>query len=366
MKPLFILGEALTEIDAKFGSSFVSPGGIELLKQLSESGNITLTKFDQSMIQQYWNTRQGKCIDLIWRQHPEIYRTNVFNQHPSKNDIKWFCGGKNTALAGYGAIASSKYIREEFIFELERLQEEILTQDPNLIICLGNTALWALTGATGIMKIRGTLALSTHCVSGYKILPTYHPAAILRQYENRPTVIADLMKARDERLYPEIRKPAREIWIEPDLEDIRRFIQQHISGCRLLSVDIETAGGSVTCIGFAPSRDLAIVIPFVIEGRTNKHYWATEQDERECWSLVRGVLEDRMIPKVYQNGLYDIGFNWRAYRIKTFAAEEDTMLLSHALQPEALKGLGFLGSIFTNERSWKGMRKHTKTIKRGN
>jgi len=39
------------------------------------------------------------------------------------------------------------------------------------------------------------------------------------------------------------------------------------------------------------------------------------------------------------------------------------MLLHHALQPESLKGLGFLGSIYTDESNWKLMRKST-TIKR--
>jgi hypothetical protein len=38
------------------------------------------------------------------------------------------------------------------------------------------------------------------------------------------------------------------------------------------------------------------------------------------------------------------------------------MLLHHALQPESEKGLGFLGSVYTNEASWKLMR--TSTIKR--
>jgi hypothetical protein len=31
------------------------------------------------------------------------------------------------------------------------------------------------------------------------------------------------------------------------------------------------------------------------------------------------------------------------------------MLLHHSLFPEMLKGLGFLGSIYTNEQSWKLM-----------
>lgn len=46
------------------------------------------------------------------------------------------------------------------------------------------------------------------------------------------------------------------------------------------------------------------------------------------------------------------------------ADSDDTMLLHHALQPEALKSLGYLGSIYTDEGNWKQMREKVKTIKR--
>jgi uracil-DNA glycosylase family 4 len=99
-------------------------------------------------------------------------------------------------------LLTSKYVRREFEPQLERLGDEILNLDPNLIICLGNSALWAMAGRTGITKLRGTTLLSTHCVSGYKLLPTYHPAAVLRQWELRPTTLADLMKASREVIFP--------------------------------------------------------------------------------------------------------------------------------------------------------------------
>jgi len=62
--------------------------------------------------------------------------------------------------------------------------------------------------------------------------------------------------------------------------------------------------------------------------------------------------------------MYDVAFLWRSYGIKTFNFREDTMLLSHALQPESLKGLGFLGSVYTDHGPWKSERKGVQTIKR--
>jgi hypothetical protein len=52
-------------------------------------------------------------------------------------------------------------------------------------------------------------------------------------------------------------------------------------------------------------------------------------------------------------------------KIKVLGAAEDTMLLSHALHPESLKGLGYLGSVYSSEAAWKHMRKKHETIKRG-
>src|SRR5437879_10773934 len=106
---------------------------------------------------------------MIWNLHPEVFRTNVLDLHPPGNKLENFCGPKATGLPGYPPLLPSKYLRAEFAPELERLGDEILAADSNLIICLGNTALWALAGRTGISKLRGTTLLSSHCVSGYKL-----------------------------------------------------------------------------------------------------------------------------------------------------------------------------------------------------
>jgi hypothetical protein len=37
------------------------------------------------------------------------------------------------------------------------------------------------------------------------------------------------------------------------------------------------------------------------------------------------------------------------------------MLLHHALSPESLKGLAFLGSVYTDHGPWKSERKGTST-----
>lgn len=356
-KTIFLVGEAMGENEVKIGKGFVGPSGAELLRMLNDAGVIEFTSADREFMGKFYRTGDPWCLDAIWELHPEVFRTNVFQQHPPGNKLEFFCGPKAGGIPMFPALIKSGYVRKEFAHELERLGDEILRYDPNLIVCLGNSALWVLGGRTGITKLRGTTLVSTHTVSGYKLLCTYHPAAVTRQWELRPTTVADLTKINREKEFPDVRRPACEIWIEPEIEDIQRFIKDHIIGCQILSVDIETSGNQITCIGFAPRTDLAIVVPIRDERTKSGNYWASTDIERQCWGLIRSVLEDESIPKVFQNGMYDIAFLWRAYGIRTFSAVEDTMLLHHALQPEALKGLAYLGSIYTDHGPWKSERK---------
>jgi uracil-DNA glycosylase len=294
--------------------------------------------------------------------------TNVFNLHPPGNKLEFFCGPKSQSIPGYSPLVKGKHVRAEFIPELNRLAAELAGFNPNIIIGLGNTAMWALLGQTGITKLRGTTHTSTYTAIGFKVLFTFHPSFLVRgQWSQRPIVVLDLIKAKRESATGEVARPAREIWIEPTLEDLyefeRRYIQPSTSAGGILSIDIETTGKLITCVGIAVSAGLAIVIPFFDRRRKTRNYWDSHDAEREAWLFIKRILE---LPsrKLFQNGLYDIAFLYRAIGIRVRGAEHDTMLLHHALQPESLKGLGFLGSIYTDEGAWKQMRGRTKTIKR--
>jgi len=363
------------ENEQKIGKGFVGATGAELLRMLNDANVITLTPQDRTHLSKWYRAKDPYALAAIWDLHPELYRTNVFQQHPPGNMLEYLCGPKKIAIEGYPALLSSprklsldepayKYVRKEFQHELDRLGDEILQADPNIIVCLGNSALWAMAGRTGITKLRGTTAVSTHCVTGYKLLLTYHPSAVTRQWELRPTTVADLSKILKEKETSDVKRPPCTIWTEPSLAEIRIFIRRYIRGCKILSVDIETSGNQITRIGFAPRPDLALVVP-IHDSRTAKgSYWPTAKAERSCWELIRQVLEDQSISKLFQNGLYDIPFILRTTGIAVRGALHDTMLLHHALQPESLKGLGFLGSIYTDHGPWKAERKGTDTIKR--
>lgn len=334
MTDIALVGEAWGEVEERERRAFVGTTGYELNRMLKQAG-----------------------ID-----RRDCFLTNVFNFRPPNNKIEAICGPKEAGIPGYPALVKGKYVNRIHKGELDRLADELETVNPNVVIALGNTASWALLGQTMISKLRGVVHYSTHTYTGLKVLPTYHPAAIFRQWSLRPVTVIDLIKGLRESEYPDIRRPEREIWIEPTLEDLYEFDRRYIKPSERLSVDIETAGQCITLIGIAPSPRVALVIPGIGFQRAGRAYWGSMADERRVYNFIKEVMS-RPVGKVFQNGLYDIAFMWRAWKIPVMYAEDDTMLLHHALQPESLKSLGFLGSIYTDEGPWKSMRE-VKTIKR--
>lgn len=305
-------------------------------------------------------------LSVVGINRHECAITNVFNLRPRpSNDVVNLCGTKAEGIPGLPALVKGKYVRKEYAKELDRLYSEIRRENPNVIVALGSTAAWALLRTTGIRAIRGSAASTHPTVSQilgrpFKILPTYHPAAVAREWTLRPIVITDLDKAKRESADEIVRRPERAIWIKPTLDDLAEYERQYINPSYLLSIDIETKGDQITCIGFAPDPHNAIVIPFYSALQSDGNYWRSFDEEIVAWNYIRRWCQK---PAVFQNGLYDIHFLWRRYGIPVPNAVEDTMLMHHAHQLEMEKGLGFLASVYTDEASWKFMRK-SDTIKK--
>jgi DNA polymerase I-like protein with 3'-5' exonuclease and polymerase domains len=118
----------------------------------------------------------------------------------------------------------------------------------------------------------------------------------------------------------------------------------------------------ITMISFASDSSRAVVIPFMTREDEELNYWKTEADEIRAWKIVARELNSP-IPKTFQNGLFDIGhFVRNKFLVRN--AIDDTMILNHALFPESLKSLGYLGSLHSNETNWKSMRASGEDIKR--
>ena len=320
-----IVGDAWGEQEQITGKPFIGYSGQELTRMLTQAG--------------------------IARR--DCFLTNVLALRLPSNDIGKLCVKKSECPADYPFTHLGKkgqYLSPDYFPELERLRHELETVNPNIIIALGATACWALLGTNGLGNLRGTVATGT--LVSRKILPTYHPSRIMRNWANRPIAIADLMKAKRESEFAEIKRPRRMLLVNPTIAECRDWILTHVKNeC---ACDIETKYGMIEMIGFSADPENAMVIPFWDKGKGG-NFWATPNLEKDARNIVRSILENPSIVKIFQNGLYDLQYLYKeGYRPK--ACTEDTMLLHHALYPELQKGLGFLGSVYTSEPAWKSMR----------
>src|SRR5215469_9488255 len=111
MTDLVFLGEAWGEQEEFERTAFVGAAGYELTRMLEEVG-----------------IKRADC-----------FFTNVFNLRPNGNKIETLCGKKENGIKGYPFLKKGFYVDERYTSELERLGDELIENNPNLIVALGNT-----------------------------------------------------------------------------------------------------------------------------------------------------------------------------------------------------------------------------------
>lgn len=331
---IFIIGEAPGKDEVEQNEPFVGASGRELNQMLSDAG-----------------IRRSDCS-----------LSNVFNQRPPNNEEEYFCVTKDQLPAGYSLpplITKPKalYVAPQYLHNLDRLKKEIEEVRPNILLALGQTAFWALAGRTDLGSGRGVV-LKSSLAPGTKLIASHHPARVLREWSLRVIAIADFVKCARESSRRDLLYDKTQIWINPTLEDLYDFERCFIKADSILATDIETFGGLIRCIGFAPSEAIALVIPFF---SPKGQYWPDVQFSKAL-AFVKKLVQTYKV--VFQNGGYDASYLIR-YGIVPTKYTDDTMLLHHSLYPELRKSLEFLASIYANRPSWKKMRpRGNKTGKR--
>lgn len=348
---IVIVGEAYGRQEGMFEHPFVGNSGAELARMLEQAGLTPplAVKFPSALeMIKHWKMVKEEAGILV---------TNVFDTQPEDNKIELLFGNAKEGRTDLGPLRPGKFVLPSMIHHVERLWQFIREAEPNLILALGNTACWAILGESKITSLRGTVKLSPKL--NYKVLPTYHPAAVLRQWNLRPIVVTDLEKAKREAETTTITRIKRFVIVEPEFDEIYEWLQRP---AEFYAVDIETAFKQISMIGFARSPSDAIVIPFIDPKKPGQSYWPTAWQEFQAWRLVDKLLQ-KPVPKVFQNGIYDLSYILSA-GLRPVMCDDDSMLLHHSLYPEMLKGLGFLGSIYSDEIAWKSMRTAGDNLKR--
>lgn len=171
--------------------------------------------------------------------------------------------------------------------------------------------------------------------SGARLLPTLHPALVLRQWAARPLVVNDLKKLN----FPHWGDRERHITVVHSNAD---WIEAYnaIRAAPKIAVDIETRKYKMACIGVATSMSRAFVFPML----THK-YVLDPADYAMYFGDLYEVL--RSHPYVIgQNFLYDAQYFAKQWGLK-LNVKFDTMLAQHLLWPgDMRKSLDFMSSLY--------------------
>lgn len=322
--PIAIVGEAPGADEDREGFCFVGAAGRELDRMLAQA--------------------QLEAADCWW--------TNPYQTRPPENRLERFEElGLDRQLC------------------LDAFWEELNERKPTFIAAAGATALGVLCPFTvpsrkgaraEIGKWQGSLLRSPLLEWQHYVVPLLHPAAILREWSERPIALLCLEKLQEEfawwkRVGTLRPLPDRQLIADPSAYDAVDYLRGLLDCPKPVAVDIENIGifkGKYK----TPARGR---VPYVI-GFANDPLFAMsiglhEYDRakaREIWRLIDLVLRTKR--QVYQNGtthdlpwLRFIGFR------PDVSLVEDTLVRAHVLWPELPRKLQFLTVIYTREPYYK-------------
>ena len=264
------------------------------------------------------------------------YVTNVVKERPRNNDFSVLYED-----------ASRRYPTRELLAWHELLKRELSEVKSNIIVPLGNEAFYAVTGHKGVMDRRG----SVYVIDGRKIMPTIHPAAILRQWDFHTLVQFDLKRAVQESRTPHYTYKPPLLHIRPTYSEVIDELTR-LASSAYVSFDIETAGELLTAIGFSDKINYGFCIPFFKSGVES--YWNTDE-ELQIMKHIKALLECN-VKKIAQNAQFDMTFLKFYYNIDVKNLWYDTMCMHSLVYAELPKGLDTLCSIYTRHPYYKDMR----------
>lgn len=330
-----VIGEAPGENEEIVGRPFVGKSGEELDKALKLSG--------------------------LHRSRTHI--TNVLACRPPGNDLKAFlrkikkgATDEDGVMAGVAAeFEAAQWRSGELISPIEcctpRLKKEV--SGFRHFITLGKTASQALTGSTSnILAIRGGLLTlnETEWSPEWKVMPTIHPAFVLRQRRWAHVFRNDVFKA-----YKWFRGVAEwvppKIYFNPSVDELSAFFGRD----QFFTFDLETDGiepltCKIRCVGIGDENEVMLV---GLLGKDGLRKFYTDSEERKVVELLKSFFEDGSKVKVGHNaGSYDYQVLRCQWGINTKPIL-DTILLHKSVESELPHNLGYVGSLYTEAPAWK-------------
>lgn len=334
---VMVVGEAWGAEEDRLRTPFVGASGSELNRMLQEAGIL----------------------------RSECFVSNVVNARPPGNDFGAWVAERKKDITSEHRPMRDKMVLPIVLEGHQRLLTEIAAVKPNVIIACGNYSMWALSGNWGITKWRGSLLHLTdqngnglvpindtgrNEDAGFpvKLIPTIHPASVLREWKQRAAVVRDLRRACEHMQSRSYVLPDWRFAIRPSLSQVIDHLQalyhELETGQELwIDLDLETSNGHIACCGLSHSRLDAICIPFTCNS-SKEGYWSLDEETQIVWYLYKVLTHPRVRIR-WQNGLYDAQYTHRDWGFVP-RGYQDTMISHHALFSDLPKALYFQASMY--------------------
>lgn len=287
---ILLVGEAPGELEAYEGKPFVGGSGQFLTNLLKAA------KIDRSRV----NVSNTICC----RPPDNVYPT----------DFKWHHTSRADAHAGV-SYCQRTYLTP--LLESRRWER---------IYAVGDKALEALTTRRGILVWRGSPLPLRGDQSRAQVLPTLHPAYLVRDYKYTSAVIGDFKKS--------LTPPPEHYELFSTPADLANFRSQRFA------FDFEwDYNGNITICGLSDCLYSASVGSWTGDMLVEYRRIFEEATDLIGHNIIGADLTH--IAKL-------------SWQLSPKVKLHDTMLKQHLCQPDYKHDLGFVASVFTNKVFWKG------------
>lgn len=351
------------------------PAKRKVIKDVSFNRENFLAEFTQHTEQ------HGLSVD-VFSAGPLNSRIAIVGEGPGETEIRRgepFVGGSGTllwdSLRKYGVNRGNTYVtnvvkrqislsrkgNERHIVHRDELEQWIglcrweleQLKDVEIVFCLGNFALEAMTNNIGIMNWRGSV-LDYKLPNGRlgKVVCTVNPAYAMRELKMEPIFQMDCHKL--DMVNRNVFKPhlITEI-INPSFKMASQFIRDLTRSKETPAFDIETINGETVCIGLANDPHLAMCINWR-DGVRNRY---SVQEEADLLLAIQKLCDSHRV--IAQNGQFD-SYWTRLKDWLSITVGFDTLLAHHTLYPQLPHSLAFLTAQYTTHpfykdegKSWK-------------
>lgn len=228
----------------------------------------------------------------------------------------------------------------------ELLESEIAQVKPKYVLLLGATALKAVLGKSKITQLHGTFIEK----EGVTYMPTFHPAAALRDPSKTDLIRADLVKfSQLVRGYDPTRQHQLS-WRAIDSVDTFNSCIDDLKQADAVAFDLETSGldpledgAQIHCLGLGTSHGTQWILPLgSLDG--SQPVFPQEVQQMMVEDIAK-ALKGRKV--VAHNAKFDNKWIRRIFGIR-FSVSFDTMIAAHLINENIPKGLKYLAKLHFN------------------